>query len=95
MRDLCRSVAVAQIEAVCIETRAARRDSDGWNAVLPRPVFGVLTEAQADLLITIAVFHDEAADEGVGWRLEPMLIGDFDPADDLPTKTSDECGLGL
>ena len=43
----------------------------------------------------MAVFHDKSADQGVRSRLNMMLDGDFDPADDFLSDAGDEGGLIL
>ena len=93
MRELREYVAIALVEAMGIESCAARGDAEDEETVLPCPLFDVLAEAQADLAIAIAVFHDESADEGVRRGLQMMLDGDLDPADDFGSDAGDEGGL--
>ena len=93
--ELGETVAVSLVETVSIETRAAGGDAEDGEATLPCPGLDVFAEAQADLAIAVAVFHDESADEGVRRRLKMMLDRDFDPADDFICDAGDECCLIL
>jgi len=75
---------------VCVKAGAARGDAEDRESALPCPCFDVFAEAQADLAVTVAVFHDEPADESVWCRLKVVLDGDLDPADDLVLDAGDE-----
>ena len=86
-------VAVPLVEAVSIEACAARGNAENGKTVLPGPCFGVLAETEADLAIAVAVFDDEPADEGMGRRLEMMLDGDLNPADDFVSDAGNEGSL--
>jgi hypothetical protein len=91
--ELGQGIAIPLVESVRARAGAARCDAQDGKIMLPRPGFGVLAEAEADLAIAMALFHDEAADEGMGRRLKVMLDGDFNPADDFLCDGRDESGL--
>lgn len=93
VRELGELIAVALVEAVGIEARAAGSDAEGGKAALPCPCFDMLAEAQSNMAIAIAGFHDESTDESVRCGLEMMLDGNFDPADDFVFEAGCKGGL--
>ena len=93
MGEFGEPVAIAFVEAMGVETRAAGCYAKNGEAMSPRPCLNVLAEAEAYLAIAMGVFHDKSADQGVPRRLKMMLDGDFDPADDLLADAGDEGGL--
>lgn len=91
--ELGEGISIAFVESVGVQATAAGGHAQGGETMLPRPAFGLLAEAKADLAIAIAIFHHETADEGVGRGLKVMLDRYFDPANDLICDAGDEGSL--
>lgn len=95
MGELGELISVALVETMRIVTCAAGGDAEDGEPTLPGPDLDALAETQADLAIAEAVLHDESPDESVRRRLEMMLDGDLDPANDFVCDTGDEGGLAV
>lgn len=54
-------------------TCAAGSDTKDWQTAVPGPCLDVLAEAKAYLAITIAIFHDQTANQSVRRGLEMVL----------------------
>jgi len=63
--------------------------------MLPSPLLAAFAEFSADALAAHTFSHDEAAYQGVGFRLQVSLYRYFDPADDLILESCNECSLIL